>query len=178
MKKWYVVQVVPGCERLVKEEIERRIKEQGLSDSFGTVLIPCSTSKSVNLVDSQSRGRVDDQQLFPGYILVEFDLSDSVLRLITTIYRVHRILGGETPVPIGQEEVDLIAAQVRGDLVVKQDIQSFEVGREIDISGGPFAGFSGLINSIDEAKKRMVVLVSIFGRSTPVEISFDQVSGS
>lgn len=171
MKKWYVLQVFAGYENVVKSDIERRIVELGLQDLFGQVLIP--SAKMKQFFDSSDSTK--DQQLFPGYILIQMESVPEAIRLVSKTPRVLRFLGGKEPVPISQKEIERIFAQVKGEVVVAGEGPSFEVGKEIDIKEGPFAGFVGIIENVDEESEKLTVMVSIFGRMTPVELSFNQV---
>jgi transcriptional antiterminator NusG len=171
-KKWYIVQLVAGYEEKVKDEIQRRINEQGLQDQFGDVLIP-EVKSSGNFFNQVSASSLE--QLFPGYILVSLMPSIENFRLITTIYRVIRFLGGECPSELSPIEVERILSQVSGKISVSStDAVFFNVGDNVEIAEGPFSGFSGVINSIDEQKQKIVVMISIFNRLTPIEILFSQ----
>jgi len=171
MKRWYVVQVYAGYEDSVKADLDKHIKEGGLEELFGEVLIPSAKMKSLfgALEDSK------DQQLFPGYVLVEIDMTPEAFRLVQSSPRVLRFLGGKSPVPLPQKEVDRIMGQIKGEVVVSAEKEGFAVGGEVDIKEGPFAGFVGIIDKIDYENEKLTVMVSIFGRMTPVELSFNQI---
>jgi len=169
MKQWYVIQVLAGYEERIKAEILRRIPERHLEDQFGDVLIPEAK------VATFFAGEDENENLFPGYMLVELEPSASNFRLVSSTPRVLRFLGGENPAPLAKAEVNRVRAQVTGELVVARPETAFEVGKEIEIKSGPFSGFSGIINTVDSERERLTVMVSIFGRLTPVEISFEQV---
>jgi transcription termination/antitermination protein NusG len=171
MKRWYVVQLYAGYENIVKADLLKRIEEEGLQDYFGEVLIP--SAKMKQFFDTSDA--MKDQQLFPGYMLVEMEAVPQAVRLVTTTPRILRFLGGKEPVPLSQKEIDRVLAQIRGEMVVSGEKHEFEIGKEVDIKEGPFAGFVGIIDSIDEESEKLTVMVSIFGRMTPVELSFDQV---
>ena len=171
MKRWYVVQVFAGYEDQVKLEIERRLKEAHLEEAFGDILIP--SAKMRHFFDAADALR--DQQLFPGYMLIEMESSPEAIRVVSKTPRVIHFLGGKDPVALSQKEIDRILQQMSGSFVMKGDDHGLEAGKEIEIIGGPFVGFSGVIDSIDEDSKRLVVMVSIFGRMTPVELNFDQI---
>jgi transcription termination/antitermination protein NusG len=171
MKRWYVVQVYAGHEEIVKNDILKRIKEGCLEDLFGEVLIPSARVK--NMLDV-AVGK-NEHQLFPGYLLVEMEMAHEARRLVETSLRVVKFLGGKDPVPLAQKEVDRIISQIKGDVVVASKKSEFVVGSEVEISDGPFTGFVGVIDAIDEEAERLAVMVSIFGRMTPIELSFNQV---
>ncbi len=172
MKRWYVVQVYPGYENVVKADLERRVSEMGLSDMFGEILVPSAKIK-------QFFAAVDDetasQQLFPGYVLVEMEMEREAARLILSTQRVTKFLGGTDPVPLSAKEVLRIMSQMKGEVEVKSDVQMFVTGSEVDIQDGPFTGFVGVVKEIDQVNEKLTVMVSIFGRMTPVELGFNQV---
>ena len=170
MKQWYVIQVYAGSEELVRSELLNRIQEAGLEDQFGQVLVPAAKMKQF----FGAEDAMQDQQLFPGYVLVEMEASPQAIRLVTTTSRVLRFLGGKNPIPLSQEEIDRVLAQMRGEVPVQLQTHTFEVGSEVEITGGPFAGFVGVVDEIDESNEKLRVMVSIFGRMTPVELTFDQ----
>jgi len=170
-KQWYIIQIIPGNEEKVKSEILKRIQELKMQDFFGDILIP-----EAKQISSFSTLEEKSEQLFPGYMIVSLVPEPEFFRLVKTVPRVIRFLGGESPIPLSIEEVERIVAQVKGEVkVIKQQEILFVVGREVEIISGPFSGFSGIINSVDDIKQRLVVMVSIFNRLTPVEIMFDQV---
>lgn len=170
MKRWYVIQVFAGYEDKVKADLTKRIKEEGLQEVFGEVLIP-----SAKLKQYFSSIEATDQQLFPGYMLVEMEMVPGAIRLVQTAPRVLRFLGGRDPVPLSAAEVEKIMAKVRGEVVVAPQEEEFAVEQEVEVGEGPFAGFSGIIEKIDTEAERLTVMVSIFGRMTPVELGFNQV---
>lgn len=171
MKRWYIVQIYAGYESLVKADIAKRIQENNMQDSFGEILIPSAKMKQFfDATDS-----FKDEQLFPGYLLIEMEDTAAAFRLVKATPRVTRFLGGAEPSPLPKKEVDRILAQMKGEVVVSDRKHIFEIGKEIEIKEGPFAGFVGVIESIEEENERLTVMVSIFGRMTPVELNFDQV---
>lgn len=171
MKRWYVVQVYAGYEAAIKADLEKRIRDEKLEDSFGEILIP--SAKLRNFFDFEES---KDEQLFPGYILVELEATTQTMRLVQSNPRVIRFLGGTQPVPLSQKEIDRIISQIKGELkVAVTEKTDFIVGSEVEIKDGPFAGFMGIIDRADKESERLVVMVSIFGRMTPVELGFNQV---
>ncbi|MBN1549099.1 transcription termination/antitermination factor NusG [Candidatus Babeliales bacterium] len=171
MKRWYVVQVYAGFEEQVKKDLEKRIVEEGLQDVFGEVLIP--SAKMKRFFDTEES---KDQQLFPGYLLVEMETSPATLRVVTMTPKVSRFLGGKEPIALSKKEIEKITSQMKGEVIVSPpDVSEFNVGSEIEIADGPFKGFVGLIEKVDVESERMTIMVSIFGRLTPVEVRFDQV---
>jgi transcriptional antiterminator NusG len=171
MKRWYVIQVFAGSEERVKADIEKRIQEEQLQDFFGSVLVPSAKAKSLFAeVDEK------DQQLFPGYVLVEAEMGPEVMRLVTAAPRVLRFLGGKEPVSLNKKEIDRMLSQVKGEITIAAPKSDFVVGSEVEIKEGPFTGFVGIIDKVHEESEKLTVMVSIFGRMTPVELSFQQVS--
>ena len=171
MKRWYVIQVFAGSEERVKADIERRVQEKQMHDFFGQVLVPSAKAKPFLALTEEK-----DQQLFPGYVLVEAIMGPEVMRLVTTTPRVLRFLGGKDPVSLSKKEIDRMVSQVTGEIAVSAPRSDFIVGSEVEIKEGPFTGFVGIIDKIHEESEKLTVMVSIFGRMTPVELSFQQVS--
>lgn len=170
MKQWYVIQVYAGHEEMVRSELLKRIQDEGLEDKFGQVLVPAAKMKQF----FGAEDAMQDQQLFPGYVLVEMEATPEAIRLVSTTPRVLKFLGGKSPVPLSQDEINRVLAQMRGEVPVQLQTHAFEVGSEVEITGGPFAGFVGVVDEVDESNEKLRVMVSIFGRMTPVELSFDQ----
>jgi transcriptional antiterminator NusG len=169
-KRWYVVQVYAGYEQAVKKDIEKRIEEKGLQDRFGQVLVP-----STKLKQTFDAIADKDQQLFPGYILIEMELSQETIRLVTSSMRVLKFLGGKDPVPLSKKEVEYFMRQMMGEIAVGSQKEEFIVGSEVDIVDGPFAGFVGIVEDVDTENEKLTIMVSIFGRMTPVELGFHQI---
>jgi len=171
MKKWYVVQVLAGYETIIRADLLKRIEEKNLQALFGEILIPSAKTKHF----FEASDDIKDQHLFPGYMLVEMEAVPEAIRLVSTTPRVSRFLGGREPVALSEKEMTRVVAQMKGEVVVSAEKHPFEVGREVEIKEGPFAGFMGIIDSIQDENEKLTVMVSIFGRMTPVELNFDQV---
>lgn len=173
MKQWYVVQVYAGHEESIKSDLLRRIKEAEAEDLFGEIFIPSAKLRKVagGMVDAQDQ----HQQLFPGYVLVEMQMLPETMRLVLANSRVLRFLGGVEPVPLSAKEISQIISQSRGEITVGVDQDRFSAGAEVDIIEGPFAGFVGVVESVDVEHERLVVMVNILGRMMPVELGFNQV---
>jgi transcription termination/antitermination protein NusG len=170
MKRWYVVQVYAGYEQTVKKDIEKRIQDAGLQDHFGEILVPSAKLKQfIEVVEDK------DRQLFPGYVLIEMELMPETIRAVTSCNYVMRFLGGKDPVPLAKREIDRIIKQIKGEIEVGPKKEEFVVGSEVDIADGPFAGFVGIVDAVDSENEKLTVMVSIFGRMTPVELGFQQV---
>jgi len=170
MKRWYVVQVYAGYEEAIKKDLIRRIQDDGLQDSFGEILIPSVKLKQLFTVDEDQ-----DEQLFPGYMLIEMELVPETIRCVLSNSRVFRFLGGKEPAPLSSKEIGRVLAQVKGDVAVAAKKSELIVGGEVTVAEGPFEGFIGVVDSIDEENEKVTVMVSIFGRMTPVELNFNQV---
>lgn len=170
---WYVLRVFTGKEELVKTYLEQHLKSQGFSESIGEVLIPTETV--IEMRDGKKRDK--KRVFFPGYLLVEMSLDPKVRHLIINAPNVIGFAGNpKDPQPLRTEEVDRIMGRVlerSGQIMV--DIP-FEVDDKVKINDGPFKDFIGSIKEINHEKRKLKVLVSIFGRSTPVEVDFLQVS--
>ncbi len=166
MKQWYIVQVLTGSEEKVKAELDSRISEAGLSESFGRILIPESSSLDADL---------EKEKFFPGYLVVEMELVGETKKLVLETNRVSKFLGGNDPAPLSIKEVERIFEQISGKVKPRANEIAFMVGGEVHITEGPFEGFVGVIEEIDEEREKLKVMVSIFGRMTAIELSFSQV---
>lgn len=173
MKRWYVLQVYPGYEERVKKEIQSLIAKECLDDDFGQILVPSAKLKP--LFDGAMDKGFQEQQLFPGYVLVEMEMSVRTMSVSLASPRAVRFLGGDQPVPMSNQEVSRVVSQMKGEIAIVQEKEEFVVGQEVEIKDGPFAGFVGVIDKTDKHNERLIVMVSIFGRMTPVELAFDQV---
>jgi len=171
MKRWYVVQVYTGYEDVVLEELKKRIVAEKLTDLFGEVLVP--TGEAAQFWTAAED--VKKEKIFPGYVLVEMEMSRETYRLVMSTSKIYKFLGGENPFSLSDAEVGRIFSQISGKLSVASKKLPFAVGSEINIASGPFAGFVGVIDKIDEEHEKLTVMVSIFGRLTPVELTFEQV---
>lgn len=169
-KNWYVVHTYSGFEEKVKLSIEDKTEKKALKEKISRILIP--TEKVVEL--RAGKKRESDKKFYPGYILVEMDLDDETWHLVRSTPRVTGFVGGTKPVPIPEEEVDIILQQLEKGPApqVKTQFQKAEPVRIID---GPFTNFLGYIDEVDMDHGRLKVMVSIFGRQTPVELHFFQV---
>jgi transcriptional antiterminator NusG len=171
MKRWYVAQVYAGYEEVVRKDLIRRI-ESNKDERFGQVLVPSAKLKSFFALGEEEA----DERLFPGYILVEMEKGPETINFVTSTPKILKFLGGKDPASLTKKEIDRILGQVKGDVVVKSVKKTdLSEGGEVEITEGPFAGFVGIIEKIDEENERLTVMVSIFGRLTPVELTFDQI---
>ncbi len=170
MKRWYVIQVYAGYEEAVRTDLFRQLQKEGLQDYFGDILIPTAQQKQLFTVSDQK-----DQQLFPGYMLIEMEMVPEAMRLVVSALRVIKFLGGTEPVPLAQKEIDRIILQIKGEIAVGVEREEFTLGNEVEIQDGPFSGFVGMIEKVDKESEKLTIMVSIFGRMTPVELGFQQV---
>ena len=176
MKKWYVVNTYSGHENKVRATMERRIDSFGLKRHFGDISIP--TESVIEIKDGKKVPTV--QRQFPGYILVNMDMNDDTWRLVRQTPGVTQIVGaGDKPTPLSRAEVERLlrpgeAAEAR-EKAVKTTVD-YSIGETVKVIAGPLADFSGMISEINVDQSRLKVLVSIFGRETPVELSFSQVA--
>ena len=174
-KKWYVVRAVSGQENKVKDYIEREISQQGLDDFVEQVLVP--TEKVVQVRNGKKINK--EKVYFPGYIMVEANLSGEVPHIIRSINGVIGFLGevkGGDPIPLRKSEVNRMLGKV-DELAVKVDSVSipFVEGETVKVVDGPFNGFNGVIERVNEEKRKLEVMVKIFGRKTPLELGYMQV---
>jgi transcription termination/antitermination protein NusG len=175
LKKWYVVRAVSGQENKVKSYIETEIQRLGMTDYISQVLVP--TEKVVQVRDGKKISK--DKVYFPGYVMIEANLVGEIPHIIKSITGVIGFLGevkGGDPVPLRLSEVNRMLGKV-DELSVNTDNQSipFTIGEVIKVVDGPFNGFNGSIEKINEEKRKLEVMVKIFGRKTPLELSFMQV---
>lgn len=170
--KWYVLHTYSGYENKVKMSLEKKIATLNLAHKIGSVLIPTE-----EIVEFTKRGekRVVPKKKFPGYILVQMEMDDEVWYCIRNTEGVSSFVGsGTQPAPLGQEEVD----QILGDMTATtkpRPRKNYERGESVQVSTGPFSDFTGTIQEVNEERGKLRVLLSIFGRETPVELDFDQV---
>jgi transcriptional antiterminator NusG len=169
-KNWYVVHTYSGFEERVKLSLDEKIESKGLQDKISKILIP--TEKVVELKGGKKKE--SDKKFYPGYILIEMELDDETWHLVKATPRVTGFVGGKTPVPIPHEEIDVIMQQVEKGPAPQIKTQ-FQKGDHLRIIDGPFSNFNGFVDDVDMDHGRLRVLVSIFGRQTPVELDFYQV---
>lgn len=173
-KRWYSVSVLSNFEKKVAEAIRQAAAEKGLEDEIDEVLVP--TEEVIEI----RRGKkvTSERRFMPGYVLVHMDLSDRTHHLVQSINRVTGFLGTQgKPMPMRDEEVNLILNRTgEGSEAQPRNLIRFEVGEKVKVTDGPFEGFGGMVEEVDDAASRVKVTVSIFGRPTPVELEFTQVS--
>jgi transcriptional antiterminator NusG len=170
--RWYIVHAYSNFEKKVADSIREGAAQRGLSANFEEILVPTEQVVEVR------RGRKvnTERKFFPGYVLVKCDLTDQVFSLIKNTPKVTGFLGADNkPMPISEDEAMRIKGQVAEGVERPKPTISFEIGETVRVADGPFASFNGLVEEVDEARSRVKVAVSIFGRPTPVELEFTQV---
>lgn len=172
-KKWYVVHVYSGMEKSVAKALNERIERAGLESFFTKVLVP---SEEVVEVKGGQKS-ISERRIFPGYVLVEMELTDETWHLVKSTPRVTGFLGGSgnRPTPISESEVNKILSQMEEGVEKPRPKVLFEVGEMVRVKEGPFADFNGNVEEANYEKSKVRVSVTIFGRSTPVELDFSQV---
>ena len=171
--KWYIVHVYSGFENKVKMTLEERIASSGNADKFGEVVVP--TEEVVELV--KGKRKTSSRKFYPGYILVQMELNDETWHTVNDTAKVSGFLGGRNkPTPISDEEAERILNRMEAGKLKPQPKYLFEAGDEIRVIDGPFTNFNGTVEEVNPEKGKIKVLVSIFGRSTPVELEFVQVT--
>jgi transcriptional antiterminator NusG len=171
-KRWYIVQAYSNFENKVAESIREQAKQRHLDHLFDEVIVP-----KEKVVEVRRGRKVDaERKFFPGYVLVKMELSDEAYHLIKNTPKVTGFLGTDNkPMPISEAEAARILQQVQEGIERPKASITFEVGEQVRVSDGPFASFNGTVEEVDDARSRVKVAVSIFGRPTPVELEFAQV---
>lgn len=172
-KRWYSVSVLSNYEKKIAEAIKVSVAQEGLEDEIFEVLVPTEE------VLEMRRGKkvTTERRFMPGYVLVQMDMTDRGYHLINSMNRVTGFLGQQgRPTPMRDSEVAVILNQVEENAESPRSLISYEVGEQVNVIDGPFEGFSGNVEDVDEDAARLKVSVSIFGRATPVELEYTQVS--
>ncbi len=169
-KKWYAVHTYSGFEEKVKTSIEEKVRANHIEDKITKIVIP-----SEKIIEVKGKKKTETgKKFYPGYILIEMELDDETWYLVKNTPKVTGFIGKTSPVPLLDDEIDAILNQVeKGPAPVIKS--KFEKGDNVKIIEGPFSGFNGFIDDVDFDHSRLRVMVSIFGRQTPVELSFFQV---
>ncbi|UCE63140.1 MAG: transcription termination/antitermination protein NusG [Nitrospirota bacterium] len=173
-KNWYVIHTYAGYEGRVRTSILERMNQMGMSEVLGQVLVP--TEDVIEIKDGKRRS--SKRKFFPGYVLLEAEgpLSDEAVTVIKDTPKVTGFVGGGVrPVPLEPEEAETLLKQLESGVSTTKERVSFNKGDSVRIIDGPFLGFNGLVDEVDPDHSRVKALVSIFGRSTPVELAFSQV---
>jgi transcriptional antiterminator NusG len=170
--KWYIIHAYSGFEKKVAESIKEQAERKGLTSLFEEVLVPTQEVVEVKRGKKISA----EHKFFPGYVLVKMHLNDETYHLVKQTAKVSDFLGaGGKPVPISEAEAERILKQVESGVDTTRPAVTFVSGEQVTVTDGPFSSFSGVVEEVDEAKGRLKVSVSIFGRATPVELEYSQV---
>lgn len=171
-KRWYVVHVYSGFEKKIAQQVKEQAAQQGLADLVDDVLVPAE-----DVVEVRRGQKVNaERKFFPGYVLVNMEMTDQTWHLIKDTPKVTGFLGSKTrPTPISAAEAERIIKQSAEGVERARPAVLFEIGEQVRVADGPFTSFNGTVEDVDEEKGRLKVSVSIFGRSTPVELEYSQV---
>jgi transcriptional antiterminator NusG len=172
-KRWYVVHAYSGFEAQVKRSLLERIRRADLQEQFGEILVP--TEEVVEMRGGQQRK--SERKFFPGYVLVQMEMTDETWHLVKSVPKVMGFIGGtgDRPAPISEREADAILQRVQEGVEKPRPKVLFEPGEVVRVVDGPFNDFNGVVEDVDYDKSRLKVSVLIFGRSTPVDLEFSQV---
>jgi transcription termination/antitermination protein NusG len=172
-KRWYVVHAYSGFEKSVARTLQERILRDGMQDKFGKILVP--VEEVVEMKAGQKN--ISERKFFPGYVLVEMEMTDESWHLVKNTNKVTGFVGGSAmkPTPISQKEVDKILQQVQEGVEKPRPKVLFEIGEVVRVKEGPFTDFHGNVEDVNYDKSKLRVSVTIFGRATPVELEFAQV---
>jgi len=170
--RWYVIHVYSGFERKVAASIQEQAQKKDMRDKFAEILIPTE-----EVIEVRRGAKVSaERKFFPGYVLIKMDLSDETWHLVKSTPKVTGFLGSrDRPSPISEDEAMRILTQMKEGVERPKHSVSFEIGEQVRVTDGPFTTFSGMVEGVDLEKNRLRVAVSIFGRSTPVELEYSQV---
>ena len=170
-KRWYVIHAYSGFEKKVAESIRDQAAQKGMEEDFEQVLVPVE-----EVVELRRGQRVNsERKFFPGYVLVKMEMTDESWHLVKNTPKVTGFLGNRKPAPISEREADRILQQVQEGVDRPKPSVIFEIGEQVRVTDGPFNSFNGFVEDVDEERARLKIAVSIFGRSTPVELEYSQV---
>ena len=171
-KQWYIIHTYSGFEKKVRESLESRVAAFGLQEKIGKIMIPTEEVMEVR----GGKKVVSPRMFYPGYVLVEMEMDDYTWHVVRSTPRVTGFVGtGQTPTPLSEEEVDNILHRMTTSADKPKPKLSFERNEQVRIVDGPFANFTGVVEDVNSDRSTLKVSVTIFGRSTPVELDFGQV---
>jgi transcriptional antiterminator NusG len=171
-KEWFIVHTLSGSERKAKKLLEEEIKSSGLDEKFGEILIP---TENVSRIRGGKR-QIVERQLYPGYILIQMEMSEDTIRLVTQTPGVMSFLGSRLkPQSLREEEVKRILTAVETEKGTVSSEIPFKRGESVKVAEGPFTDFTGVVEELYPSRGKLKVMVTIFGRATPVELDFTQV---
>ncbi|AYH45557.1 MAG: transcription termination/antitermination protein NusG [Azoarcus sp.] len=172
-KRWYVVHAYSGFEKSVQRALVERIARAGMQDSFGQILVP--VEEVIEMKSGQKS--ISERKFFPGYVLVEMDMNDESWHLVKSTPKVTGFVGGTAnkPTPISEKEVEKIMQQMQEGVDKPRPKVLWELGEVVRVKEGPFTDFHGSVEDVNYDKSKLRVMVTIFGRATPVELDFSQV---
>lgn len=171
-KNWYVVHTYSGYEQKAKHALEERIKSTKMEEMFEEILIPSEPVLEVK----KGAKKTTSRKFFPGYILVKMELNDKTWHLVKGTSKITGFVGGSIKPPmVPEEEVQRITKQIEDGTLKPKPKVEFEKGESVKVTSGPFSTFTGIVDAVNGDKGKLKVLVSIFGRSTPIELDFSQV---
>ena len=169
--EWYVIQVLSGWEQKVKEALEKRIQMEGMQETISRILIPAENVSEVK----SGKKKISKRKFFPGYILLQMDVTDESWYFVTETNGVIGFAGQGRPVPLLEHEIEGILNQIEGKKEKVKPKIHFDKGENIKVTDGPFVNFSGVVDEVNPDRGKLKVMVLIFGRSTPVELEYWQV---
>ncbi|OYV26556.1 MAG: transcription termination/antitermination protein NusG [Acidocella sp. 20-63-7] len=171
-KRWYVLHVYSGFEKKIATQIKEQAEQKGLAEQIGDIIVPAEEVTEVRRAQKVNTER----KFFPGYVLINMDMSDDAWHLVKDVPKVTGFLGSKTrPSPITDAEAERIMKQTQESTENRRPAVIFEIGEQVRVADGPFTSFNGVVEEVDEDKGRVKVSVSIFGRSTPVDLEYAQV---
>jgi transcriptional antiterminator NusG len=175
VKLWYAIHTYSGHEFKVREKLERTIQNSGFAERFGQIIV--ATEEFVEMKDGKRR--TAERKLFPGYLLIEMEMDDQTRFLVTNTPGVSSFIGTTSgPQPLETEDIDRILGRIERKPSKERPEIPYQVGEQVRVVDGPFTGFAGLIDEVDAERGKIKVMVSIFGRATPVELDFLQVEST